>query len=107
MVMAMGPQTNKCNNVINLKHNIFWRADFKKTVSSDQTFKMEIDQPFYSEPFGEIQEAKLLLSINHILVTKNTNIYNISSGWWFQPIWKILVKLEIIPKDPGEHQALQ
>ena len=20
------------------------------------------------------------------------------SGWWFQPIWKILVKLEIFPK---------
>ena len=23
------------------------------------------------------------------------------SSWWFQPIWKILVKLDHFPKDPG------
>ena len=28
----------------------------------------------------------------------------VKSGWWFQPIWKILVKLEIFPKVRGEHK---
>ena len=26
------------------------------------------------------------------------------SGWWFQPIWKILVKMGIFPKVRGEHK---
>ena len=29
---------------------------------------------------------------------QNQNNPMIVSGWWFQPIWKILVKLEIFPK---------
>ena len=26
------------------------------------------------------------------------------SSWWFQPIWKIFVKLDHFPKDPGENK---
>ena len=27
-----------------------------------------------------------------------------NAGWWFQPTWKILVKLEIFPKYRGENK---
>ena len=27
-----------------------------------------------------------------------------SSGWWFEPIWKIVVKLEIFPNFQGKHK---
>ena len=27
------------------------------------------------------------------------------SGWWFQPIWQILVKLDHFPRDPGENKT--
>ena len=34
---------------------------------------------------------------------RNSSKYSIT-GWWFQPIWKILVKLDIIPPGRGENQ---
>ena len=35
-----------------------------------------------------------------VVVWEKTN----PTGWWFQPIWKILVKLEIFPKVRGENE---
>ncbi len=29
---------------------------------------------------------------------------NVQSSWWFQPIWKILVKLDHFPRDRGENR---
>ena len=29
---------------------------------------------------------------------KSKSIYKYPAGWWFQPIWNILVKLDIFPK---------
>ena len=34
----------------------------------------------------------------------NVCIINTTSSWWFQPLWKILVKLEIFPNFRGENK---
>ena len=38
---------------------------------------------------------------------KNTTIFERNqSSLWFQPIWKILVKLDQFPRDRGEHKNI-
>ena len=44
-------------------------------------------------------EWRHIISPSFILIVDYKHIYS----WWFQPIWKILVKLDHFPKDRGEH----
>ena len=61
-------------------------VDFRKNPYS-QTFVSKSWNPI------EILVTQCLKSsCNH------TNLINQSTSWWFQPIWKILVKLDHFPK---------
>ena len=35
---------------------------------------------------------------SHQALTTKEPVAEIMTSWWFQPIWKILVKLEIFPR---------
>ena len=48
----------------------------------------------------EIWPTKGQAAVKHFLFTNDEEMIHILhplSGWWFQPIWKILVKLETFP----------
>ena len=45
---------------------------------------------------------KVRMSSSRILKYKKNN--PVLCGWWFQPIWKILVKMEIFPNFRSEHK---
>ena len=36
----------------------------------------------------------------------HTTYRGYNASWWFQPIWKILVKMKIFPKFRGEHKEI-
>ena len=40
----------------------------------------------------------------HVKTMVNTCFHLYNTSWWFQPIWKIFVKLDHFPKFRGEHE---
>ena len=47
----------------------------------------------------------LMVPPNAITKNSDCNSIHVWTGWWLnQPIWKLLVKLEIFPKDRGEQK---
>ena len=83
-------------------NNSFWRfTKFLKILiifGHEKSIKNSNRLAIISGVFlGEDLKVHLLVSIFRATKTK-TSISSHGTGWWFQPLWKILVKMGIFPK---------
>ena len=89
-IMVHYPQIIHFNRVFHYFHHPFWGPPiFGNTQIIPQRFE---GSPAVTLSFYKYQQY---FQINRI---------NVESGWWFQPIWKILVKMGIFPNFRGENK---
>ena len=84
---------------------------------SEWCSKTSLIQPCRSETlFNHPQmEVNIFADLPHsiptavLMIAMNTSLYNIVyiSGWWFQPLWKILVRLNDHPNYWGKSKMFQ
>ena len=71
-----------------------------------ETFFGWCQQEASCKEFEYILEAKIPDAHRHVMskLTAIEKTWQLVASWWFQPIWKILVKVDHFPKVRGEHK---